>query len=278
MTDPVAQPGPDLDRHYKFSEILPDFAAWLDRMAFDSKGIADTIPLQRHPYGPDPRQWGETGPGSGRGDLLPVFVHGGYWRALRAEDHRFVLPALGGLGGQVANLEYRLMPATRMEGLVADISAGLRLIIQMEPAARIVPVGHSAGAHLILRALAHPDIAARVAGAVCISGVFDLHPIARSFLQADLGLSAEEIAAHSIPSAPPVPVLFLAGAEETAAFREGAQQMAGSAPLARSALVSEAHHMNILHRTLTGPAPLIPDICHWLTTGQMPDIVKGPPP
>jgi arylformamidase len=262
----------DADAVLRFSTILPDFADWLGRMATDSGAVARALDLTRHGYGRDPRQWVETARGHGSRPMMPVMIHGGYWRALTAEDHRFVLPALAGLGPLVGNLEYRLMPAARMADLVSDVAAGLRALLEIAGAElSLLPVGHSAGAHLAIAALlADPRLADRVAGVVSISGAFDLRLIARSFLQDELRLDPAEIAQFSVTEAPPVPTLFLAGSRETAPFRDQARTLAATRRDARSFQITPCHHMNILHATLTGSMPLFPVLSDWLAGQDVP--------
>lgn len=269
----------DLDRLLRFATILPDFADCQARMARDSEVAAQGMALRRISYGPDPRQWLETAAGTGRADLVAGFVHGGYWRALRAEDHRFVLPALGRLCGRVANLEYRLMPGARMDDLVADVTAGLTRLAAACPKARLLILGHSAGAHLATRALASsPELRAATAGLVPISGAFDLALIARSFLQAELALTAPEIACHSVTRLPDCPCLLAVGGAETRPFHDQARALAATRPDAAVLTATGAHHMNVLHRLLTGPAPLVPVLSQWLEGENLPQLLETPPP
>ena len=262
----------DVDSLLKFSAILPDFTDWLGRMAADSAVAAQTLAFSRRAYGPSPRQWVETAPGRGAGKVAPVMIHGGYWRALRAEDHRFTLPALARLGPFVGNVEYRLMPGARMTELVSDIAAGLHAVLaSIGPEDRLLPVGHSAGAHLALAALeAHPGLASQIAGVVSISGVFDLDLVGRSFLQDDLHLDATEIARFTLTEPPPVPSVFLAGSRETAPFRDQARALAAMRKTAQALQITPCHHMNIMHATLTGKAPLVPVLSDWLAGHDVP--------
>jgi arylformamidase len=255
----------EIDRLLRFAEILPDFADWQGRMARDSETAAGELALRRTDYARGPRQWLETGAGAGRPGLIAAFVHGGYWRALRAEDHRFLLPVLTQLAGGVANLEYRLMPGTRMAGLVADVGAGLSHLARSGPGTRLLVLGHSAGAHLAARAVAStPELQAATVGLVLISGAFDLDLIARSFLQTELALTPDEIAIHSLGRLPPCPCLLVVGEAETAPFLNQARALTATSADARMTVAKGAHHMNILHRLLTGPAPLIPVLSRWL--------------
>jgi arylformamidase len=269
----------DTDLLLRFSAILPDFAHWQDRMAQDSESVVRALSLRHAAYGQDPRQWLETGAGAGREGLVAAFVHGGYWRALRAEDHRFILPGLTNLASMVANLEYRLMPGTRMSGLVEDVTTGLLHLVRANPGARLLVVGHSAGAHLAAWAVAAtPDLREATAGLVLISGAFDLSLIARSFLQAELALTDAEIATHSLTRLPDCPCLLAVGEAETAPFHDQARALAATRPDAQVLVTQGAHHMNVLHRLLAGPAPLIPGLSRWLDGHPIPPILETTAP
>lgn len=233
------------NRQMQFSTILPEFAAYLDRMAAESAEYSLGRAFDRKAYGEEARQWVEWTHGSGTGDLLPVVIHGGYWRALRAEDHRFMLAGFGALGATVANLEYRLMPGVRLDHCVRDAQDGLRCLAERFVGKRMVLIGHSAGAHLAVSSLADPGIAARTAGVIALSGVYDLRPAAQSFLQAELNLTEQEVATHSLaPRAGRPPVLYVNGSAETYEFLRGSALMA-SAGRAGWRVLPDADHMTL---------------------------------
>ncbi|MEM1130259.1 MAG: alpha/beta hydrolase [Pseudomonadota bacterium] len=233
------------DRQFRFSEILPDFDSYIARLEADSASVSEAQ-ITRVDYGDDPRQWIEWMPGNGSSDLLPVIVHGGYWRALEAKDHRFLMAAFADHGAHVANIEYRLMPSVRLEDLIADAQNALVLLAERFPTARFLLIGHSAGAHLALSAVENPDIAARTRGIIALSGVYDLAPVALSFLQDDLHLSASEILASTLhPSAHRPPALFVNGGDETHEFLRSGALMASQGRAAWQ-VIPDTHHMSLL--------------------------------
>jgi arylformamidase len=198
---------------------------------------------------------------------LPIhlFVHGGYWRAFSKSDYSFVADSVVAQGAIAAILEYSLMPGARMARLVDQVRRAASWLEQSahefggDPQA-ISASGHSAGAHLasyvVCRApheVEFPDSPIR--SVLLVSGIYDLAPIARSFLQPEIGLTADEIAQWSPRDAIPRPdalVSLVVGGLETAPFFEQADRFAkrlsifGSAP--RSSVIAGADHMTIVRQ------------------------------
>jgi arylformamidase len=85
--------------------------------------------------------------------------------------------------------------------------------------------GHSAGGHLaaaLLAGLGGAEAAAALAGVVAVSGVFDLAPVAASYVNDRVGLDATDVAALSPLYADPlrdVPMHLVVGGDEPEAFR-----------------------------------------------------------
>ncbi|MEM9840903.1 MAG: alpha/beta hydrolase [Pseudomonadota bacterium] len=230
------------DSQFHFRSLLPDFQACLDSMAARSEAVP--LAFEGIVYGDHTRQFVEL---SGRpGAILPVFIHGGYWRALRVEDHRFALPHFAQKHGAVANLEYRLLPDVTLAEIVEDALAGLRRLAD-KTAARLFIIGHSAGGHLaVMGALRCPDI---VAGAVSISGLYDLTPLPWTFLKDEVGLTAAALVGQSPieewDTGPADQILVAVGQDETPEFHRQAHLFAsshGAAPFT----IEGAHHMTVL--------------------------------
>lgn len=234
------------NKQFQFSKLLPDFQNCLDGMQTRSESIADVLSLQRHAYGRHPRQWVELFGQPTRGNVLPVFIHGGYWRALEAERHRFVLPPLKTLNGAVANVEYRLMPEVGLKDIVEDACAALQLLKQ-QTGCQLFPIGHSAGGHLaVMAARLLPD---DVVGAMAISGLYELEPLHWSFLRDEIGLTTDSFegcepqklwAGHDASH-----LVLAVGANETSEFHRQAQVFAASHG-AQVMQVPGAHHMTVL--------------------------------
>lgn len=243
---------------FQFTKVLPDFQDCLARITQRSEQVA--LPFRQVPYGTHARQFVEISAASVRGSVLPVFIHGGYWRALTAQMHRFVLPPLAAEFGAVANIEYRLMPEVALGEIVEDALAALDRLAQ-DTGCTLAVVGHSAGGHLaVMAALKRPDI---VSCAVGISGLYDLTPLQWSFLREEVGLSAASIDGHS-PLAlwdggAADHILLAVGAHETPEFHRQAQIFA-SQHGAQTAIIPDTHHMTILDALAAANGPLSTDI------------------
>lgn len=260
------------DPQFRFSDVLEDFDDWLGWRDAASRAAEQSLSFERIAYGAHDRQWIETTEcGPVQSSLVPVFIHGGYWRSLSAEDHRCVLTGLSSLGNRCANAEYRLMPEFRLDDLVGDAVAALARLARLYPAeTRFVLVGHSAGAHLAVSTALKSRLSNRLAGVVAVSGIYDLAPVAKSFLQDEIGLTDEEIRSHSLIGASiGVPLLCVVGGDETDEFKRQSLAMAESAG-AGHLVVRGAHHLSILSDLNSQKSPLIDALGVWLNNVSHP--------
>ena len=164
-----------------------------------------------------------------------VFLHGGYWRSLDKSDHSFIAPSFTADGALVVLPNYALCPAVSVEHILLQAAAAVawvwRHAVQFggDPS-RIALVGHSAGGHLatMLLSCRWRELAADlplqpVAGALSISGLYDLEPLRHTpFLQADLRLTPAAVARLSpafFPRPKSAKLYAAVGLDESAEFR-----------------------------------------------------------
>lgn len=123
---------------------------------------------------------------------IAVFVHGGYWMAFDKSTWSHLAEGAVSQGFAVALPSYRLAPEVTIPAITEDVAAAVAAV-----AGRIGgPIhlsGHSAGGHLVTRMVCRtsplaPEIQARVAHVVSLSGVHDLRPLIRTDMQKTLGL------------------------------------------------------------------------------------------
>jgi arylformamidase len=208
-------------------------------------------------YGPQPRN---------RLDLfLPaqpprglfIFVHGGYW--MRFDKSFWSHLAEGALRRSfaVALPSYTLCPEIRIGGIAREIGAAIDFTAkQIEGPIHLA--GHSAGGHLVCRAMASPSplpeaVRKRVAHVVSISGVHDLRPLMNTQMNATLKLGKDEARAESPVLLEPAPGLRLTcwvGAGERAEFIRQNALMAniwrGLGAATAAVVEDNRHHFNVI--------------------------------
>jgi arylformamidase len=142
--------------------------------------------------------------------LRPVFVffHGGYWFALSKEESSFMARALHEQGIATVVPDYTLAPKATLEEIVRQARASIAWIHRhgreygLDPE-RIVVGGSSAGGHLTAMTMVGgwqdefgvpEDV---VKAAMPISGLFDIRPVTRIYVNDYVKLDLERAAALS---------------------------------------------------------------------------------
>jgi arylformamidase len=186
------------------------------------------------PYGPTAAQTLDIFPSWSPDSPILLFIHGGYWRALSSKEFSFVARGMVPHGITVAVMNYALCPEVSIADITSQSRAAVAWLARTaqqyggDPA-RIFAAGHSAGGQQVGMLLSgdRPQdadtglAAARLAGGIAISGLFDLRPLQHSWLQPTLQLtdemSAEQSPLLQIPRQAG-PLLLSVGGDESAAF------------------------------------------------------------
>lgn len=251
---------------FQFAEVIPDFTARLAAIKALSADADQQFSWNVLRYGDNSRQCLLTQTVGTHGAVRPVFIHGGFWRAQNAGDFTATSIGLQTLGTPVVHLEYRLMPEHRMSELISDVAEALMTLAEETPddPRPFLLVGHSVGAHLALEALRHHHqrLGWRVtqsAFVVGLSGVYDLEPLAFSFLQDEIALEAKDIAQFSPINAPvynPERVMLAVGGEETAEMIRQAQFLSASQNIPLR-ILSRHDHLSVLDELYSGETGFI---------------------
>lgn len=202
---------------------------------------------------------------SSGGAPILVYLHGGYWRALDKRDQSFVAMPFVNAGAMVVVPNYALCPAVTIDHIALQMVAAVAWVYRHAEAhggdrERIVVAGHSAGGHLAAMLLAcdWPSMGGDLprdllAGALAISGVFELEPLRHApFLAPDLRLtpaSAQRLSPAEMP-APRGPLVTVVGANESPEFlRQSALigDVWGASTVVGAEIVPGRHHMDVLH-------------------------------
>ena len=142
------------------------------------------------------------------GAPVHLFIHGGYWRSLCADDHDFVAAAFVDAGHIVGIPDYALCPSVTIDEIVRQVRAAIawtwrHIGEEGGDPARITVSGHSAGGHLVGMAAVTDwsgqyDLPADTLKAgVAISGLFDLAPFPYTYLQPKLQLGWDQVRRNS---------------------------------------------------------------------------------
>ena len=198
-----------------------------------SAAARKALPVRRDiHYGPHRDEVCDVFPAAMPGAPLMLYLHGGYWRMLTKEENSFVATALQPAGATVMVNTYSLCPDVHLDVIVHQCRAFVAWawknagFYNADPN-RIFVSGHSAGGHLVGMMLATDwerdwglpkDV---LKGAVAISGLYDLKPLARAFTNDWLQIAPNAVARNSPNFLEPkstCPVIVAVGGAEPQGF------------------------------------------------------------
>jgi arylformamidase len=148
-------------------------------------------------YGPEERNRIDCFIANRAGPVL-VFIHGGYWQMRAKETFSFIAGGPLAHGINVALVGYTLAPGKRLDGIIGEVRSAIcwlaaRMADYGGDPGRIYLSGWSAGGHLTAMVLDEPAIR----GGLAISGLYDLEPIRRCYVNDKLGLDEDGARRHS---------------------------------------------------------------------------------
>ncbi|TYC07432.1 alpha/beta hydrolase [Actinomadura syzygii] len=201
--------------------------------------------------------------GAAPGEARPVFVflHGGYWMALSRHESAFMARSLSDQGVATVVPDYTLAPAATLEEIVRQVRASIAWIHRegrahgLDPG-RIVVGGSSAGGHLTgmlmvdgwQREFGVPDDA--VKAAMPFSGLFDIRPITRTYVNDTIGLDLARAAALSpalLPAGRRFPAVVVVAEHDGPGFAEQSRRFrAHWGPAADLMVVPDRDHFDVV--------------------------------
>lgn len=198
-----------LDQAYSPSRFVPDLPAYIREYESRSARVREALGNgQTLAYGPSRAERLDlfVAPDTQGPCDTVVYFHGGYWQELSKDHHSFPAQALNAAGLNFAAVGYGLAPDLRLSDIVGQCRAALKWLAAhsrtLSIASGLHLVGHSAGGQLAAMAVLADR---RFAGAqvlpvksvTTLSGVFDLRPIALTYVNDVLRMSDEEALACS---------------------------------------------------------------------------------
>lgn len=184
-----------LDAAYNNSAAVSDSPRWLDDWRQRSALVRERANARLDvPYGSKQRTRFDFFPSGTAKAPLFVFIHGGYWQRNAKELFSFIASGPNARGIDVAIVGYTLAPEARLAEIVLEMRQAIAFLRDSASqfgfnGEQIYVGGWSAGGHLTATSGNEPA----VKGAMPISGIFDLEPIALSYLDAPLRLSPADV-------------------------------------------------------------------------------------
>lgn len=220
-----------------------DLDAALRRYAERSDHARTVLPYRAQvPYGPTLSETLDIFPAQLPGAPVFLYLHSGYWRSNAARDFSYVALGPHARDFTTVVIDYALCPGVTLDEIVRQVRAAAAWVIRNIEAhggdpRRIVVGGHSAGAHLGAMLLCTrwlddyglPDDP--FAGAMFLSGLYDLAPLRYSYLQPSIQFDEGVVHRNS-----PIlharrcdtPVMLTWGEMEQPAFEHQASSMHGA--------------------------------------------------
>jgi arylformamidase len=244
------------EREYSPSSCVAAIEPYLDAWVARSRDAETRFRCQKNlHWGERPDELFDYFPAASADAPLLVLFHGGYWQEHSKDESLFAAPDCIANGIAFAAIDYTLAPQASVGFIVEQCRRAIASLHRQAAALgfdarRIYVSGNSAGAHLAAMLLVEgwqavyglaDDV---VAGAVLLSGIYDLEPLMGTYIDAALHLTGEDVAALSplrLKAGRPVRTIVAWGDNETAEFKR--QSRAFAAALMRSGFLVSAFEL-----------------------------------
>jgi arylformamidase len=179
---------------------VPDFDMVVADLVSRSAATRERLPMTEAAYGDGPSETLDIFVPPGAVGPLPVhmFIHGGYWRMFSKRDYSLIAETVTEAGAIAVVVDYGLMPGVRMATIVDQVGRAKQWVLDNIAAfggdpSRLTVSGHSAGAQLAAMLFRADGAQSGIQAALLLGGLYDLAPLQKSFLQAEIGLTDEEV-------------------------------------------------------------------------------------
>lgn len=217
----------EFERQFNPRAAVPDFATFSEeRLVMSTAAHARLRRFQDLAYGSRGREKLDVFPAEDSRSPVQIFIHGGYWRGGHKDEYSFVASGLVPAGITTVVLGYDLCPTVTLDELVDQVRRGILWVYRNideyggNPD-RLFLSGNSAGAHLAAMALQQDWTTERahelIKGAFLISGVYELEPVLKITVNAEIQLKPEMVDRNSPMRHPPrtkCPVMIAVGGNE----------------------------------------------------------------
>lgn len=157
------------------------------------------------PYGVTDGQKVDVFPAAEKNSPVFIFIHGGYFKALDKKHYRFIASNLTKKEYTTVLVNYDLAPQVTVAEIVKQVIDAFCWIVDNVAQwngdiSKTTLCGHSVGAFLaakILEQEAFNQSEVAIEKTLLLSGLYDLEPMKRSYLNKDLYLTREDVTALS---------------------------------------------------------------------------------
>lgn len=256
----------DYEAEYNARAAIPDhpalFEAWVQRSAAVRAKCAECLDIR---YGEGDREVLDFFPAMTPDAPIAVYLHGGYWQWNDKSGFTFLAESLVRAGFSTALVNYPLAPSATVPAIVESVRDALAFLWKGADRRlrgardRLYVIGHSAGAHLAVTAMA-TDWPARdpalprdlMKGVLAVSGVYDLRPLVQTSMNDALGLDETGARAASPLFMEPKsagPLMLAVGGLESGEFHRQSRDL-GRAWAEKGVRVAELNLANRNHLTV----------------------------
>jgi arylformamidase len=229
------------EREYSPSSCAPSSATIIADYASRSRQAERNLPCRKNlRWGDGPDEQFDFFPAASPNAPLLMFIHGGYWQELSKDASLFAAPDCIANGIAYAAIDYTLAPRASIATIVDQCRRAVASLHRQAAALgfdhrRLFVAGSSAGAHLAAMLLVrgwHETYGVRedaVAGAVLLSGIYDLAPLIGTYIDAALHLTLADATALGpirLAHGRSVPAVVAWGEFETGEFKRQSQHYA----------------------------------------------------
>lgn len=191
-----------LDRAYDQFAWAPNGEKIIERYTSESEAAAACLEQRSLSYGPTSEETLTVFPSARQNAPIHVFVHGGAWQQLTAEDSYFPAPIFVDAGAHYVAVNFAKIPDVRLPDMADQVRRAVAWLYNNAKSFdgnpdQIYVSGHSSGAHLVGVLLTTeweqygvPETV--IKGGFPVSGMFDLRPVLLSARSSFLKLSSSE--------------------------------------------------------------------------------------
>jgi arylformamidase len=251
-----------LETEYSPSSVAHHSVPWyIEQYGAKSSATRDALgsDLQKVSYGTHEDEYLLLAKHSPNAPLL-IFIHGGYWKALSADECCMWASDALAQGISFASINYTLAPQATLAHIVQQCRSAVQSLQQhssLAPNSTVVS-GSSAGAHLAAMCSTADLNNNFITGAVLLSGVYDLRPLLHTTVNDPLQLTeddATELSPQLHAVSPIKNVVVAWGEHETKSFKDQSRNYAehltaGGCDVAQIE-VEECDHFDVIYDLVT---------------------------